>query len=87
MEPVIRKPNEKEKQKAISWPIWEKDVSEFSWEYEKQEKCLILEGDVIVTNEEGKEFYFKKGDFVIFPKGMICKWKINKEVKKHYKTG
>ena len=87
MEPVIRKPNEKEKQKAISWPIWEKDVSEFPWEYEEQEKCLILEGDVIVTNDKGEDFHFTKGDYVIFPKGMRCTWKINKEVRKHYKMG
>lgn len=85
MEPEIRKPSEKEKEKSESWPIWKKDASEFPWEYDTKETCFILEGDVTIINEIGKEFHFKKGDYVIFPKGMKCTWKINKDVKKHYK--
>ena len=87
MEPVIRKPTDEEKEESNSWPIWEKEVSEFPWEYDTKETCLLLEGDVTVKNEEGKEFHFKKGDYVIFPKGMKCTWKINREVRKHYKMG
>lgn len=87
MEPIIKKPSEEEQKEATSWPIWEKEVSEFPLEYDDKETCLILEGDVTVTNEEGKDFHFTKGDYVIFPRGMLCKWKINKEVRKHYKMG
>jgi uncharacterized cupin superfamily protein len=87
MDPIIRKPSENEKEEAKLWPIWEKEESEFPWEYDTKETFLVIEGDVTVTNEEGKEFHFKEGDYVIFPEGMKCNWKINKNVRKHYKMG
>lgn len=87
MKPEIRKPSDEERKESESWPIWEKEQSEFPWEYDDKETCLILKGDVIVTNEQGEEFHFKKGDYVIFPKGMKCNWKINKDVRKYYKMG
>lgn len=87
MKPTIKKPTKEEKQKAESWPIWEKEASEFPWEYSDKETCLILEGDVDVTNEEGEKFHFEAGDYVQFPQGMKCTWKINKAVRKHYNFG
>jgi uncharacterized cupin superfamily protein len=68
MEPIIRKPSKDEKDEAESWPIWEKEVSEFPWEYDTKETIFLIEGNVNVTNEEGKEFHFKEGDYVIFLK-------------------
>jgi uncharacterized cupin superfamily protein len=87
MKVEIKKPTEEEKSKAETWPIWEKEASEFPWEYSDKETCLILEGDVEVTNEEGETFKFGAGDWVVFPQGMKCKWKINKAVRKHYNFG
>ncbi len=87
MKVEIRKPTEQEKSKASSWPIWEKEASQFPWEYDEKETCMILEGDVEVTSEEGKKFHFKGGDWVVFPKGMKCKWNIKKPVRKHYNFG
>jgi uncharacterized cupin superfamily protein len=73
-----------EKLGVSSWPIWTKEVSEFPWQYDAQETCYLLEGDVIVTPEGGDPVEIKKGDLVTFPKGMSCTWKIRKDVKKHY---
>lgn len=73
--------------KIRSWPIWEKEISEFPWSYDEKETCYILEGDVIVTPENGKPVSFGKGDLVVFSEGLKCRWKINKAVKKHYKFG
>jgi uncharacterized cupin superfamily protein len=70
-----------------SWPIWEKGVSEFPWEYDEQETCYILEGEVIVTPENGSPVRFGKGDLVVFTEGLKCRWKINAAVRKHYKFG
>ena len=86
MKPRIRKPTKKEIADAESWPIWEKEKSEFPWEYEIKETCLILEGKAIVKTTEG-EFAFGKGDFVEFPEGLHCIWKIKERVKKHYNFG
>lgn len=74
---------ELEELKVSSWPVWEKEVSEFEWYYSETEICYILEGEVIVKTEEG-EFHIKKGDLVRFEKGLNCVWKINKPIRKHY---
>ena len=70
----------------INWPIWTSEVSEFPWNYDVEESCLILEGEVYVTaGSESVEI--KSGDFVIFPKGLSCVWKVTKPIRKHYKFG
>ena len=51
-----------------------------------KESCYIIEGDVEVKTDT-ESVKFKAGDFVVFPQGLKCIWKINKAVKKHYKFG
>jgi len=68
-----------------NWPIWTKEVSEFPWQYDAQETCYLLEGDVVVTPDGGDPVEIKKGDLVTFPKGMKCRWNIRKDVRKHYR--
>ena len=72
---------------VFDWPIWTKEISEFPWEYDAQETCYFLEGEVIVTPENQSPVKLNKNDLVIFPSGMNCTWKILKDVKKHYKFG
>jgi len=66
-----------------SWPIWTKEVSTFDWFYDSKEMCLILEGKIKVQTES-EEVEFGKGDFVIFPKGLKCVWKVLEPVRKLY---
>ena len=66
-----------------SWPIWTCDISEFDWEYSEQESCLLLEGEVEVESDH-ETVKFSVGDFVVFPKGLKCRWKVTKPVRKHY---
>jgi len=87
MKPEIRKPTDQERREASTWPTWTKEVSEFPWEYDEKETCLILEGDVTVVNETGETFRFGAGDWVVFPKGMKCTWQVTKNVRKHYHFG
>ncbi|HBB67211.1 MAG: cupin [Elusimicrobia bacterium GWA2_56_46] len=82
----VRKPTEKEREEASSWPVWEKEVSSFPWHYGEKEVCLILEGEVTVKAGSG-EVSFGSGDYVIFPEGLDCVWNIKKAVRKHYKFG
>ncbi|EKD99382.1 MAG: hypothetical protein ACD_22C00278G0010 [uncultured bacterium] len=70
---------------VFSWPIWEKEVSEFPWTYDQTEECYILEGRVVVEPETGEAVEFGVGDFVTFPRGLNCTWKILESVKKHYR--
>ena len=70
----------------LNWPIWTCEVSEFPWKYDVEESCLILNGEVSVT--AGLDtVQIKKGDFIIFPKGLSCVWKVTKPVRKHYQFG
>ena len=66
-----------------SWPIWSCEVSEFDWEYDTQESCLLLEGDVEVKTDF-ETVNFSAGDYVVFPKGLKCRWKVTRPVRKHY---
>jgi len=72
---------------VFTWPIWEKEVSEFPWHYDEKETCYLLEGDVAITLEGGTPVRFGKDDLVTFPAGMSCTWKIHEAVRKHYKFG
>ena len=65
------------------WPIWECPQSQFDWIYNDEEHCFIIEGKVIVSYKNQK-VKICSGDYVIFPKGLKCYWKVLKPVKKHY---
>ena len=86
MKPSVKKPTEEKRKEAESWPIWEKEKSEFPWEYDEQETCLILEGKATVKTPEGN-IEFGAGDYVIFPQGLKCTWEIKEGIRKHYKSG
>ena len=74
------------KKEILSWPIWSCEVSEFDWEYSEQESCLLLEGEVEVSGNF-ETVKFGVGDYVVFPRGLKCRWKIIKHVRKHYSFG
>ena len=75
--------NEIAERKIRSWPIWTCGTSEFDWEYDTQESCLLLEGDVEVKTDF-ETVNFSAGDYVVFPRGLKCRWKVTKPVRKHY---
>jgi len=72
---------------VFSWPIWEAKASEFPWKYETDESCYFLEGAVTVTPEGGNPVEIGRGDYVTFPAGLNCQWRIKRAVRKHYRLG
>jgi uncharacterized cupin superfamily protein len=70
--------------RVFSWPIWEKEVSEFPWEYDMEEVCYILEGQATITPEDEESVTIRPGDLVTFPHGMKCHWRITSPIRKHY---
>ncbi len=66
------------------WPIWEKEISKFDWNYEDTEECLILNGEAIIETMNGKT-EIKAGDFVTFEENLKCVWDIKIPIKKHYR--
>lgn len=69
------------------WPIWTCGVSRFAWTYDQSETCLLLEGDVTVTPQEGEPVRFGAGDLVVFASGLRCTWEVHRAVRKHYRFG
>ena len=83
MEIEVRKPTEEEAKLFKTYPTWECEPSEFPWTYDDKEICLMVEGQVTVTTDEG-EVSFGAGDLVCFPAGLSCTWKVTERVRKHY---
>jgi len=84
---VIERAPSQERLEALgvsAWPVWEKEVSTFPWEYDCEEVCYLLEGEVVVTPEGGTPVTLRAGDLVTFPAGMRCTWEIRAPVRKHY---
>ena len=71
---------------VTTWPIWTKEPSTFNWQYDEQELCYFLEGEVTVKTAEG-EIAIRKGDLVTFPRGLRCTWCVRRAVRKHYRFG
>jgi hypothetical protein len=86
---IERNPDEEQLQEmgVYDWSIWTKEVSEFPWSYDVSETCYFLEGDAVVTPEDGEPVTVGKGDLVTFPEGMDCTWKVRESVRKHYRLG
>jgi len=74
---------EVERRNLKSWGIWEKEPSEFDWAYTNEEHCYIIEGRAEVESDEGT-VTIEKGDYVVFPVGMKCRWKVTKALRKYY---
>lgn len=82
----VKKPSEEEQQKCKQWPIWQCETSTFDWAYTQKETCLLLEGEVTVT-DDNDSVSFGAGDMVEFPVDLECTWHVKKPVKKHYTFG
>ena len=82
----VRKPSPEETEQCEAWPTWTCGVSEFDWEYGQTETCLVLEGEVTITDlpDTGESVSFGPGDLVRFPVGLECVWKVTAPVRKHY---
>ena len=83
----VRKPTEADIKSTENWGTWGKEPSEFPWHYDEKETCYILDGEAVVTDGEGNQVSFAKGDWVEFEQGLSCTWKINKTISKRYKFG
>lgn len=80
---IVRKPTDDERKKCEQWPVWTSEPSRFDWQYTETETCLVIEGEVTVSDDES-EVSFGPGDLVVFPEGLECVWDVKKAVKKYY---
>jgi uncharacterized cupin superfamily protein len=73
-----------EELKVSKWPTWTKEASVFKWHFLEQEIAYILEGECVITPDNGTPVSFGKGDLVTFPAGMKCTWEVKQPLHKHY---
>ncbi len=87
MDILVRRLSDKEATdyQIASWPVWTKEISEFDWYYNSIEDCYLLEGEVEVSTSDGKVTLITAGDYVTFPQGLSCRWKVISPVRKHYR--
>ncbi len=83
---TVSKPTDQQKKTAETWPVWSCRESVFDWDYTQTETCLLIEGKVTVTDrpEGADSVTFGPGDYVVFPQGLKCVWKVTEPVKKYY---
>lgn len=85
MDVYIRKPNEAQKKLLESCPTWEHRAETFEGKYDdREETCLIIEGNAFVETPDGIRHYFSKGDLVTFRPNLVCSWTITDKIKKYY---
>jgi len=83
----VWQPTPKEVENTEGWEIWNKEESDFQWQYDDKETCYIISGEAIVEDKLGNKIHFKTGDMVEFKKGLNCTWKIIQAIKKRYYFG
>ncbi len=66
------------------WRVWECPPSEFDWFYDRTEWAYLYEGRVKLKTSAG-EYAVSAGDYVCFPAGLACIWKVEKKILKVYK--
>ena len=67
-----------------SWSVWECEPSTFDWHYDSIENAYLFEGKVRVKTKD-EEVEVKAGDYVTFPQGLDCTWKISEKIRKVYR--
>jgi len=82
----VRKPTPEQEAEMKTCPVWQKEPSEFPWHYDERETFLVIEGDVTVETPD-QTVSFGPGDYVVFPEGVDCTWKVKKTIRKHYRFG
>lgn len=64
--------------------IWESSKGTVKVSYDEWEFCHFIQGEAVLTREDGKSWRLSKGDAFIIPGGFKGTWETVRKVKKHY---
>ena len=64
--------------------IWESNKGTVNVSYDEWEFCHFIQGEAILTREDGRRWQLSKGDAFIIPAGFKGTWETVRKVKKHY---
>jgi uncharacterized cupin superfamily protein len=62
--------------------VWTAEPSTFDFVFELNETAVILEGDLVVTQQGGPTLHLRPGDVATFPRGARTRWEIRSRLKK-----
>ncbi len=70
--------------KTVTQGVWQCTAGRFTWEHEGDDFVMLLEGEVVVTDEGGDVHTLRAGDFGFFPNGMKTTWQVDQFLKKTF---
>ena len=62
--------------------VWECSEGKFDWYYDFDETVLILEGSIVLENDEMRPTRYGPGDVIFFKDGAHAKWHVEGRVRK-----
>jgi uncharacterized protein len=62
--------------------LWDCTAGVFHWHYDIDETVYIIEGSVIIRDDNGKEWRLTAGDHVLFRAGSHALWRVENYVRK-----
>ncbi|HEY8161070.1 MAG TPA: cupin domain-containing protein [Methylocystis sp.] len=62
--------------------LWDCTKGVFNWYYDIDETVYVLEGSVVVTDDNGVEHHLGPGDHALFRAGSHAVWRVEKYVRK-----
>ncbi len=69
---------------ASSAGFWQASAGRSYWKFDYTEVIFVLEGRLIVTEDDGEAVELGPGDTAVFPTGWQGEWNIVDEMKKFY---
>jgi uncharacterized cupin superfamily protein len=66
--------------------IWERSPGKVAVHFKCWEFFHLIEGKVVITNEDGESWTIRKGEAAIIPEGFKGTWDTVEPVRKHYVT-
>lgn len=67
---------------AACTAIWDCTAGEFRWYFGVDETVQIIDGEVVVRDESGRETVLRTGDVAFFPAGTWMVWCVDRYVRK-----
>jgi uncharacterized protein len=64
----------------VTQGVWECTAGKFNWDYAWDEFVIVLEGEAIITPENGQPFTLHTGDFGYFPLGLRVAWHVPRSI-------
>lgn len=62
--------------------VWQTTAGRFNWIYDFDEVITILDGDVFITDPDGRERHLRAGDVAFFPVGARTTWRVPDHLRK-----